>query len=160
MTTVHDQCQSDPSSPDEVLALLREEAQLYAKLQASAQRQRSLVTADNMTPLLALLADRQQLSVDLARIGTRLASTRHNWPDYRKKLTARQLTEADKLVSDIGNRLRAVIESDEEDGRMLAARKQAASKMLRSTHAAGEALAAYRAPTDVRARIGQMDEAL
>ncbi len=159
MTTALDGVLSSDASPDEVLALLREEALLYARLQANASRQRSLVAGEDMEPLLALLADRQRLSVELTRIGTKLAPTRRDWPTYRRRLTAPQRAEAERLVSDIADRLRRVIESDEEDARMLCARKQAVAQALRSTHTAGEALAAYRTPAVRQARIDQTDEA-
>jgi hypothetical protein len=159
MTTALDGLESTGTSPDEVLALLREEASLYAGLQANASRQRSLVTGEDMGPLLALLADRQRLSVELTRIGTKLAPTRRDWPTYRMSFTPTQRAEADRLVSDISDRLRRVIESDEEDARMLCARKQVVAQALQSTHTAGEALVAYQTPSTRRARIDQTDEA-
>jgi len=72
MTTPLTEAGRDGDSPCGILALLREEASLYEKLHANAARQRSLVVGDDMGPLLASLADRQRLSVELTRISTRL----------------------------------------------------------------------------------------
>ncbi len=159
MTTVLEKPDDRGASPEEILALLREEASLYDRLQASATRQRSLVNDDDLGPLLALLADRRKLSVELTRIGTQLAPTRRDWPSRRRRFTPTQQVEADRLVSDIAGQLRRVMESDEEDARLLRARKQSVARELRSTHASGEALAAYRAPVDREAFIDQTDEA-
>lgn len=159
MTTVLEKPDDRDASPEEILALLREEASLYDRLQASATRQRSLVKDDDLGPLLALLTDRQKLSIELAGIGAQLAPTRCDWANRRRRFTATQQVEADRLVSDIAGRLRRVLESDEEDARLLRARKQSVAGELRSTHASGEALAAYRAPVGHKACIDQTDEA-
>jgi hypothetical protein len=154
-------CETDRrgDSPCEILALLREEAALYEKLHANAARQRSLVVGDDMEPLLASLADRQRLSVELTRIGTKLAPTRRDWPVHRARFTPSQLEEADRLLLTIKRSLRQVIESDEEDARLLNARKQAIAGKLRATHATGVALTAYRASGARTARIDQTHEA-
>ena len=159
MTTALNGVDSAGTSPDEILALLREEALLYARLQANSSRQRSLVIGEDMGALLALLADRQRLSVELTRVGTKLAPTRRDWPTYRRRFTASQRDQADQLVSAITDRLRRVMDSDEEDARLLCARKQAAAEALRSTHAAAEAMAAYRTPRARPARLDQTNEA-
>jgi len=51
---------------EEVLGLLRQQAALYERLENFAQRQRFLVAEDDPSPLIALLADRQRLSAELA----------------------------------------------------------------------------------------------
>jgi len=153
-------CSQDNSagSVREVLALLREEAALYERLQVCADRQRSLVARDDLSPLLALLADRQALSVELTRIGECLAPVRRNWREYRKNLTEPEREEADELVACIEKRLRRAIESDEEDVRLLQARKQSVSQALQAAHSTGQALRAYRVPSPAPRRIDHVNE--
>ena len=145
-------------SSEEVLELLREEAALYGKLNEHASRQRSLISGDDMGSLLAVLGDRQRLSVELTKIGTKLASVRKAWEHCVTQFNTSQRAEAERLVVEIAERLRSVIESDEEDGRLLSARKQAVGETLRATHATGQALSAYRAPSDRPACLDHLDE--
>lgn len=109
--------------PEEILGLLREQSALYARLESFAARQRSLVRADDTALLLSLLADRQRLAVELTRLATRLAPVRRGWSAFRERFSSTQRTEADGLISDVTQRLRRVIESDEKDARVLYVRK-------------------------------------
>jgi len=146
------------ASPEEVLAMLRAEASLYGRLAAYASRQRSLITGDDLGTLLAVLGDRRKLSVELTKIGAKLAPVRQKWERYRERFTPSQRAEAERLVSDISERLRRVIDSDEEDGRLLSARKQTVGETLRETHSTGRALSAYRTPSERPARLDHLDE--
>ncbi len=66
-------------SAEEVLVLLRRQAQLYGRLEALAETQKSLVTGDDVGPLLSLLAERQKLSDALMQVAGRLAPVRRSW---------------------------------------------------------------------------------
>ena len=147
-----------PDLADGVLDLLREQASLYAKLESMATRQRSLVTEDDVGPLLGLLADRQRLSDQLTKLSTRLTPVRREWETYRRCLSPTQQDEADRLLSDAGGRLRRIIESDEQDARVLSGRKQAVATALQATHSTSQALQAYRTPTGRSDRLDCVDE--
>ncbi len=71
--------------------------------------------------------------------------------------------EADRLLSIIQGRLKRVIDGDEQDARVLSARKQAVAGALRESHTIGEAMAAYHVrPERMRAPVqagGELDEA-
>lgn len=145
-------------APGDVLALLRDQAALYARLESIAERQRTLVTRDDTTPLLVLLADRQRLSRTLSDVGRQLAPIRGEWSTYREQLDAAQQQEADRLVEEIADRLKRVIEGDERDARLLSARREMTSRALRTMHAGTPVRTAYLA----RAATGdapQLDEA-
>jgi hypothetical protein len=62
--------------PRNILELLRVQARLYARLESFAIRQRTLVTGDDVGPLLSLLADRQRLSEQMAHLGEALKPIR------------------------------------------------------------------------------------
>jgi hypothetical protein len=145
-------------SPEDVLTLLRRQASLYAGLESLATRQRSLVTEDEVSPLLGLLGERQKLSQELSVIATSLAPSRKEWAVYRRRFTPSQRTEAERLLQDINGRLQRIIETDEHDARVLSARKQAVAQTLRATHSTSQAISAYRAPTSRPRRLDCIDE--
>lgn len=133
-----------PESVDRVLELLREQVSLYGRLVSFATRQRGLVSGEDTGPLLAMLADRRKLSQQLAEVGSRLAPVRQEWATFRDRLSNEQRSEAEQLLREAGERLHRVIASDEQDARVLSARKQSVAMALRKTHATGEAIQAYR----------------
>ncbi len=114
-------------SPESILGLLHEQSTLYARLEAFAARQRSLVHMEDTAGLVSLLADRQRLSIELTRLASRLAYVRRCWPAFRERLSDSQRTEADDLIADVAQRLRRVIVNDEKDARVLFLRKERAS---------------------------------
>ena len=146
-------------SGDDVLAMLREQALLYAELETLAKRQRDLVTHDDIGPLLALLANRQKLSEKLGRLGTRLAPVRQDWPQYRDRFTADERVEADRCLNDASAALRCVLERDAQDARVLSGRKQAVAKALGRTHSTRQAISAYRTSGAPNGRLDCTDEA-
>lgn len=148
-----------PESAEDILALLRDQILLYAKLESYASRQRSLITGDDVSSLLSLLANRQRISADLACIASRLEPVRRRWATYRQAFTPRQREEADGLLSEIHEHLRRVIDSDEQDARLLAARKQATAEALRATHSTSQAISAYRTGSVGSDRLDRWDEA-
>lgn len=129
------------------MGLLREQACLYARLEQFASRQRRLVREEDSGPLLLLLADRQRLSTELTRVARRLAPVRAGWSSYRDGLSDSQRVEAEELIQEASASLRRVIESDEEDARLLAIRRQTVSDELRVTRTAGSAMSAYAVRT-------------
>ena len=137
----------DIAGTDGVLRLLREQASLYGRLESLASRQRSLVSGDDVGPLLSVLAERQKLSERLTQIATRLLPVRRDWETYRARFTPDERVEADRQLHEVGERLQRIIESDEQDSRVLSGRKQAVAAALRSTHVKGSAMTAYRTTT-------------
>lgn len=151
----------DPDESDvaAAISLLREEAGLYDDLEELARRQRDHVASEDATRLLAVLADRRKLSDDLQCIGKRLSPVRRSWEAYRKRLSESQRSEVDELIGKTADCLKRIMERDEEDVRVLSARKEMVAVGLRATHVSGEALAAYGAPGMDRCRPGSLDEA-
>ena len=151
----------DPDDRDvaTAISLLREEAGLYDNLEELARRQRDYVAADDATRLLTVLVDRRKLSDDLQRIGQHLSPVRRSWEAYRKRLSESQRSEVEGLIGKTANCLKRIMERDEEDVRVLSARKEMVAVGLRATHVSGEALAAYGAPGMDRSRPGSLDEA-
>jgi hypothetical protein len=158
MMTVTDTTVDPRKTPEEVLDLLRAQIPLYVKLESQAARQRSLITRDDSSSLLSLLADRQRISADLARLGARLEPVRRDWESYRQAFTPVQREEADRMLAEIHEHIQRVIDIDEQDARLLAARKQAVADELRATHSASQAVSAYRASAGQSERLDRWDD--
>ncbi len=147
-----------PESAEEVLVLLRRQAQLYGGLEALAETQKSLVTGDDVGPLLALLAERQKLSDALMDVAGRLAPVRRSWASSRTRLPPPQRAEADRLVHEAEQRLERLIENDTRDARVLFGRRHSVAKALRMTHSTGEAMSAYRGAPSSAGRLDLVSE--
>lgn len=131
-------------APDVVMRLLRVQAKLYDKLESYAARQRRLVAQEDTAPLLSLLADRQKLSTELQRLAAQLEPVRRNWIAFRSRMSPTQRDEAEELLAAMSGRLERLLQGDEEDARVLSARKNSIRSSLQATHAIGQALSAYR----------------
>lgn len=140
----------------DALVLLRRQAGLFTKLVQLAEKQRRLVSQADTGPLMALLAERQRLTVGLTEISNELAPTRRDWVSTRDALTPAERVEADGLVTQVRERMRELIEGDERDAKVLAARKGAVARELRETRTIGQAVSAYRTTTP---GSGRLDEA-
>lgn len=149
----------DKSAAQEALALLRRQALLFAKLESVAVKQGDLISRDDATPLLALLADRQRLAMDLSQIGRRLESARRNWVATRNALTPLEQDEADGLLTQVRERMRRLIDNDERDARVLSARKESVATSLRQTQTVGKAVSAYRPHGVAGSASNRLDEA-
>lgn len=149
----------DESDVATAMSLLREEAVLYDSLEELARRQRDYVACDDATRLLTVLVDRRKLSDDLQRVGKRLSPMRSSWDAYRKRLSESQRSEVEGLIGKTAECVKRIMKRDEEDVRVLSARKEMVAVGLRATHVSGEALAAYGAPGMDRCRPGSLDEA-
>lgn len=136
---------SGEAARESVVCLLRRQAGLFAQLEGFARRQRMLVVQEDTRPLLALLAERQKLSIELSDVSQRLAPVRASWGSFREGLTANQRDEADDLLNKMQLSLSRVIESDEEDARALSVRKQMVRRDLQVSHTRGAAAGHYRA---------------
>jgi len=158
MTNVESPAPHVSQSTEHVLGLLGEQATLYASLERLAVNQRSLVAGDDAAALLALLADRQRLSQRLAQIAGALAPIRQAWTTFRQSLAPPQRREAERLLEECRDRLLRIIQSDDEDARILSGRKQAVAGASKSTHAIGQAIRAYRTSGAIAGRINCVDE--
>ncbi len=150
---------NDESAAQEALALLRRQALLFAKLESLAVKQGDLVSREDATPLLALLAERQRLAMDLSQIGQRLESARRNWVATRNALTPPEREEADGLLTQVRERMRRLIDNDERDARVLSARRESVATSLRQTQTVGKAVSAYRPHSVAGSASNRLDEA-
>ncbi len=142
----------------DVLALLKEQAALFAKLESVAAKQRGLITAGASAPLLALLAERQKLTLELTTLAGHLRPVRAAWDSYRAALNPDQQQEAADLWKEAERRLNGLASSDEQDARLLSAKKEGARRQIGATVACREAVSAYASPASTGVRIDRVHE--
>lgn len=135
-----------PGDDGRLIALLREQRDLYLRLRDLSERQRNLISGDRPEMLLDILRDRQTLVMALARVNEQLSPYRCEWDKTYADLAPATRREASGLLDEINGTLRAILQSDQEDGELLAARKQALGHSLGDLRGARAAGAAYAPP--------------
>ena len=123
-----------------------------------AKQQRTLVTDDDIGPLLSLLADRQKLSERLVLLGTRLLPIRRDWARYRQQLSSTVREEADRCLGEASAALQRVLDRDAQDARVLSGRKHSVAAALGNTQSTRAAISAYRANSAAVGRLDCTDE--
>jgi len=119
-----------PHDPSRLIALLTEQRDLYLRLRELSEQQRHLITGDRPELLLNTLRERQTLVSALARLNEQLAPFRRNWEGLYSSLPAGPREQANALLQEINGLLRVILRTDQEDGALLAARKQAAGAQI------------------------------
>jgi len=127
----------------EALELLRHHVAALGRLEGLAHRQRDLIERGDTRGLLALLTRRQEVTDELAGMVKRLEGVRRDWPQLRAGLPPDEADAAQRLVDEVGSRMRRVIESDTEDARTLDIRKQQSRQGVSEMVCAQGALSAY-----------------
>ncbi len=143
-------------SPEAVLALLDEQATLLRRLEVLANRQRELIATDDTRPLISLLGDRRKVMTSLAGVGGRIESARSDWVAYRERFSPHDAERADQLLREIGDRMKKVIESDEEDARLLSLKRKQAVQGIDSAVASQTAVTAYGAAEAQPSRVDEI----
>ncbi len=131
-------------TPDGVISLLREQAQLYEKLEKMGQRQRALISLDDTLPLLRLLADRQRVIESLSKVGELLRPVRSKWEVYSSRFNKAQKAEADELIASAQACVERLLAEDAKDAKLLSAKKEATAKSLRQVPTSNKAISAYK----------------
>jgi len=127
----------------ELMDLLRRQRDLYVCLRRLADRQRRLVADDDPTALLSLLGDRQRLTRELLEVGRHLSPYRESWPATRASLEPSDCREAERMVAESGALLQRIIEDDEQDARLLSARRTLTATRANGLRSERAALSAY-----------------
>ncbi len=127
----------------EAVELLRRHVAALDRLEELSNRQRDLIERGDTRGLLALLARRQEVTDELTGLAKKLEGVRREWPALRARLSADESAAAQKLVDEVGVRMKRLIAADAEDARMLDIRKQQSRQGVSSMVAAQGALSAY-----------------
>lgn len=147
-----------PSTPEAILDLLSAQASLYDRLESYAVHQRALIQSDDPQPLIGVLAERQKLVVELADIAGRLSGVRKRWESCLESFDPDQRKQADELLSKAREHLKRVLAHDDEDARLLSAKKQAAIQEASEVQTTARAMEAYSAPVSTGGRLDRLSE--
>ena len=123
--------------------MVRIQRDLYQRLHRLAQRQRRLIAGEDPTALLSLLSQRQTLTQSLVELGERLAPHRRDWAASCATLDPTQRGEVQGMVDEVSDLLGRIISADEEDARMLSARKAKTAADLTAFRGGRRAVSAY-----------------
>jgi hypothetical protein len=129
--------------PEGLIRLLREQRDLYRRLQELSERQRRLISGDRPELLLNILRDRQTLVESLARINKQLSPYRRSWREIYDTLPERDRDTASGLLEEINGMLQTILKADKEDQALLSARKQAVANSVSDVSGGQIANAAY-----------------
>lgn len=135
------------ANPDRLLKLLTEQRALYQRLQELSRLQRGLISGERPELLLNILRDRQKLVSALAEINQQLTPFRQDWEGVYEQLPEDARRAASELLRQINEMLTVILDTDQEDGALLAARKQSVADSLADLAGGHAANTAYgRAP--------------
>lgn len=126
-----------------LIELLSRQRELYRSLRALSEQQRSLISGDRPERLLTILRERQDLVSSLARLNEDLGPFRRNWDAMHAALPEAERAQASELLHEINGLLRVILRTDQEDGALLAARKQAVAAAITDVAGGRTANAAY-----------------
>lgn len=126
-----------------VLNLLRQQRDLYRRLEELGARQRTLISGERPELLLDVLRERQTLVAALARINNDLAPYRADWQGVFGGLSSDVQREVQSVLDEINGLLATILHCDREDSSLLAARKEGVAGALGNVNGGRAANAAY-----------------
>ena len=147
---------SQPTEADAeaLISLLRRQVSIYTRLEQLSGRQRGLIVAEDPKQLLTLLGERQELVDELGVLNQGLIPLQKYWRANRETVAPSLRAEVDQLVGRAGEILKRILGADEQDARILSARKVQTAKQVAALAQGRQAFDAYGA--GVRQRQQQL----
>ncbi len=137
--------QTTEADAETLISLLRGQVGIYTRLEQLSGRQRDLIAAEDQQQLLTLLAERQKLVDELSALNQSLIPLREYWRANRQTVAASLRTEADQLLGRAGEILQRILDADEQDARILSARKAQTATQVTALAQGKQAFEAYGA---------------
>lgn len=146
---MHTSGTESPQRLDEqqVLALLTRQRDLYRELKSLADRQRGVVTSSEPEALLTILAERQKVVNRISGLDGDMKAVRAAWPELSEAMPLPAREQADVLIREVQSLLADILAGDDQDAKLLSARKQSVRAESQTMAAAKRAHAAYGAAT-------------
>ena len=138
-----DESAVEASAGQEAMDLLKRQLGLFKQLEQLTDAQRQAIEFDDTRPLLGLLSRRQKLTSALTQLSAELAPYRRRWADTKETLAPTERDALDELLEEARERLRRILDHDEADGRLLAARKSRMVESMGELDTARRTLVAY-----------------
>ncbi|MCG3137962.1 MAG: hypothetical protein HJJLKODD_01818 [Phycisphaerae bacterium] len=143
---------------ERLIPLLRQQVTLYLQLLQLSRQQRELITREDPQPLLSLLAERQQVVEALGRAQAEMAPLQQYWRMNFGMIPPEVRREAEGLLQKISEALKGILEADETDSRLLAARKVQTTREVTTVTVSQQAHRAYGPTRLVNAGYLRTDE--
>ncbi|MCK4660292.1 MAG: hypothetical protein KAV82_12285 [Phycisphaerae bacterium] len=159
MMSVSSDTTDDRSAGHKAMELLGRQLNLYQRIEQLAEAQRRLIEGDDSRPLLRLLSERQKLTAELTRLNHELAPYRQRWEALKVAMLPSERRAMEEMVKKAAARLRRILEKDEADGQLLAAKKSRARHDIGTLGTAQRTLAAYAGNTTQQPSILESTEA-
>lgn len=134
---------SQQSRVERLIELLTEQRDHYQRLRRLSEQQRSLICGDRPEQLLSILQERQALVNALTRLNAHLAPFRREWDEMYAALPETARHAAGTLLTEINAALQVILQNDQQDGDLLAAKKQLVADELSELGGSRAASAAY-----------------
>lgn len=131
------------SGHGDILALVREQRELFGRLESLGRRQEALAADGDGEDLLELLRERAPVVDRLVEIDRMLPSTRDRWEEFRERLSLDERERLDALAAEVAYLAAEVARRDEVDTRRLVDRRDALAGELAGISKARSASAAY-----------------
>jgi hypothetical protein len=138
------QLQSDPAALHAMLVVeLDAQCSRFGELDALSQRQSALVERDDGTELLMLLAERQAVIDEIARLSARIDPLRKAWDEVAAHATAALRTDIETRINSMAALLHGIRERDEFDRTRLETRRESIRREMIQMNASKQAVGAY-----------------
>ena len=121
---------------DVVLTALEAQVACYKRLAKLAEQQHQFVQQGQTEALLEVLARRQEVLDQVARLETTLSSIKKNWSGYLEGLGALQQAQAQELLAQTRQLLEQITLADRNDTLVLQQRKQSLGRQINQAQAA------------------------
>lgn len=129
----------------ELIQLLEEKRDQCVALRGLVDQQRQAITGDEPERLLEVLSRRKTILNRLGELAQGLRPYQASWTEVRRLLSEEVRRQVDQLVNEVNTALGAILHADEEDTKLLSARKSSTAQQLSSLHAGRQAGSAYAA---------------
>ena len=126
-----------------LVQLLEHQRVLYRRLRLLADRQRTLVLADDSGALLELLAERQRLVDGLVHLTSQMAPFRTRWTQLYQEMEEPARRQVTSLLEEVNGSLGSILASDSHDTATLKARRDSTAQQLSALGDSARAGAAY-----------------
>lgn len=133
--------------------LLQRQATLFERLGECAARQRAMIESDRVDPLMSLLCERKKITTELTGLSKELAPVQARWASFCASLSEAERLRAQGLMDRARGSLKELLALDEEDARLLRAKKAVTASSLAALRGGAGAMNAYRSTEPATHRL-------
>lgn len=141
---------------DPVIAALQEQVACYQRLAKLAEQQHEHVQQNCTEALLVVLARRQEVLDQVARLERTIAVAKARWGDYLGGLRGEPRAQAERLLAETRRLLEEITTADRNDALILQQRKLNLGKQISQASAAKQVNRNYAAAA-YGAKVSRMD---